>query len=70
MSKDKRGAFRAFTLIELLVVIAILATVLFPVFAQARQNYRTTAGSRAENTAVYFEAQIRSPRHATGAHRT
>ncbi|MBC8101228.1 MAG: type II secretion system protein [Cytophagales bacterium] len=27
---------RAFTLIELLVVIAILATVLFPVFAQAR----------------------------------
>ena len=37
--------FRAFTLIELLVVIAIiaiLASILFPVFAQARENARKT----------------------------
>lgn len=41
-SRDKKG----FTLIELLVVIAIiaiLATVLFPVFARARENARRTS---------------------------
>ncbi len=39
------GRFNAFTLIELLVVIAIiaiLATILFPVFARARENARRT----------------------------
>ena len=38
--------FRAFTLIELLVVIAIiavLASILFPVFARARENARRTS---------------------------
>lgn len=38
-----RSHFRAFTLIELLVVIAIiaiLAAILFPVFAQAREQAR------------------------------
>src|SRR5438105_1513752 len=42
--KSRRRA--AFTLIELLVVIAIiaiLAAILFPVFAQARENARQTA---------------------------
>ena len=37
---------RGFTLIELLVVIAIiaiLAAILFPVFAQAREQARTTS---------------------------
>ena len=41
-----RGHDNAFTLIELLVVIAIiaiLAAVLFPVFAQAREEARKTA---------------------------
>jgi prepilin-type N-terminal cleavage/methylation domain-containing protein/prepilin-type processing-associated H-X9-DG protein len=33
----------AFTLIELLVVIAILAAILFPVFAQAREQARKTS---------------------------
>src|SRR5216110_775224 len=40
------GGRRAFTLIELLVVIAIiaiLAAILFPVFAQAREQARKTA---------------------------
>jgi prepilin-type N-terminal cleavage/methylation domain-containing protein/prepilin-type processing-associated H-X9-DG protein len=43
-----RWARRAFTLIELLVVIAIiaiLAAILFPVFAQAREQARQTACS-------------------------
>lgn len=41
-----KGARRAFTLIELLIVIAIiaiLATILFPVFARARENARRSA---------------------------
>jgi len=41
-----KPAKRAFTLIELLVVIAIisiLATILFPVFARARENARRTS---------------------------
>ena len=42
---DKKRTLRAFTLIELLVVIAIiaiLAAILFPVFAQAREQARTS----------------------------
>ena len=42
----KQFRTRAFTLIELLVVIAIiaiLAAILFPVFAQAREQARATA---------------------------
>jgi prepilin-type N-terminal cleavage/methylation domain-containing protein/prepilin-type processing-associated H-X9-DG protein len=41
-----RTSYRAFTLIELLVVIAIiaiLASILFPVFARARESARATA---------------------------
>ena len=41
---------RGFTLIELLVVIAIiaiLAAILFPVFAQAREQARKTTCTRA-----------------------
>ncbi|MBI5830728.1 MAG: DUF1559 domain-containing protein [Armatimonadetes bacterium] len=47
MTPIRRGPARpAFTLIELLVamaIIAILATILFPVFAQAREKARQTA---------------------------
>lgn len=42
----KKISFRGFTLIELLVVIAIisiLASILFPVFARARENARRSA---------------------------
>ncbi len=45
-SSGHRHNSRAFTLIELLVVIAIisiLATILFPVFARARENARRTS---------------------------
>jgi prepilin-type N-terminal cleavage/methylation domain-containing protein/prepilin-type processing-associated H-X9-DG protein len=44
--KSQRQVRRAFTLIELLVVIAIiaiLASILFPVFARARENARRTS---------------------------
>ena len=43
---NRRKSFRAFTLIELLVVIAIiaiLASILFPVFARARENARRSS---------------------------
>src|SRR5262249_19035322 len=45
MSDPRRFESRAFTLIELLIVIAIiaiLASLLFPVFAQARESARQT----------------------------
>lgn len=48
MTGTNRSALRAFTLIELLVVIAIiaiLAAILFPVFAQAREQARQTVCS-------------------------
>lgn len=47
MKHRSLGVRRAFTLIELLVVIAIiaiLAAILFPVFAQAKQAAKKTAG--------------------------
>jgi prepilin-type N-terminal cleavage/methylation domain-containing protein len=47
-TERKEGARHAFTLIELLVVIAIiaiLAAILFPVFAQAREQARQTVCS-------------------------
>ena len=56
----KRSIQSAFTLIELLVVIAIiaiLAAILFPVFAQARENARKTAcvnNARQIGVAVYM----------------
>lgn len=46
MSKPESALRRAFTLIELLVVIAIiaiLASILFPVFARARENARRSS---------------------------
>jgi prepilin-type N-terminal cleavage/methylation domain-containing protein len=46
MTQSRHPRQRGFTLIELLVVIAIiaiLAAILFPVFAQARENARKTA---------------------------
>src|SRR5215213_4475316 len=46
MARTTRRAGAAFTLIELLVVIAIiaiLAAILFPVFAQAREQARPTS---------------------------
>ena len=58
-----RGRHRGFTLIELLVVIAIiaiLASILFPVFAQAREKARTTmcmSNSRQMGTALTMYAQ-------------
>ena len=53
-----QGARRAFTLIELLVVIAIiaiLAAILFPVFAQAREQARkTVCTSNVKNYGLAF----------------
>jgi len=55
--------FRGFTLIELLVVIAIisiLAAILFPVFAQAREQARSTScisNLRQQDTAIQLYAQ-------------
>src|SRR5206468_802830 len=57
------GATAGFTLIELLVVIAIiaiLAAILFPVFAQARENARKIScisGLKQLGTAVLMYAQ-------------
>lgn len=45
-NRARKGAKRGFTLIELLVVIAIiaiLASILFPVFARARENARRSS---------------------------
>jgi prepilin-type N-terminal cleavage/methylation domain-containing protein/prepilin-type processing-associated H-X9-DG protein len=57
-----RSRRRAFTLIELLVVIAIiaiLASILFPVFAQAREAARkTSCGSNARQLGTAFQMYI------------
>lgn len=58
----RRGPTRGFTLIELLVVIAIiaiLASILFPVFAQAREAARkTSCSSNARQLGVAFQMYL------------
>ena len=63
MERSNRMAKRGFTLIELLVVIAIiaiLAAILFPVFAQAREQARKTSclsNSKQWGTAIMMYVQ-------------
>ncbi|MCS7225029.1 MAG: DUF1559 domain-containing protein, partial [Armatimonadetes bacterium] len=72
--KVTRGNGRAFTLIELLVVIAIiavLASILFPVFSQAREKARQTACvSNMKNLSLAVTQYVQDHDEAFPFHRT